>query len=133
MNPFYDRAAGRAQHRCEYCRAPESIFNFAFEVEHLLPVSQGGSNALNNLALACSACNRYKSDFVTGLDPETQQEISLYHPRRNVWAEHFAVDVNSAEIVGLTPTGRATIARLQMNLPRQIQARQRWIRLAIFP
>ena len=71
MNPFYDRAAERTQHRCEYCHAPESIFNFAFEVEHLLPVSRGGSDALINLALACSACNRYKSDFVAVFNLKT--------------------------------------------------------------
>ena len=29
MNPRYARVAGRAGHRCEYCRAPEAIFNLA--------------------------------------------------------------------------------------------------------
>jgi len=41
--------ASRANHRCEYCGAPESIFNFPFEVEHFLPPSLGGSNDANNL------------------------------------------------------------------------------------
>lgn len=43
MNPHYPLVAERAAHRCEYCRAPEAIFNFPFEVEHVLPVSQQGT------------------------------------------------------------------------------------------
>lgn len=57
MNPNYRDVARRAEHRCEYCRAPEVIFNFAFEVEHIVPKSQLGSNELSNLALACRCCN----------------------------------------------------------------------------
>lgn len=37
MNPNYTSVANRANHCCEYCRAPEIIFNFAFEVEHIRP------------------------------------------------------------------------------------------------
>jgi hypothetical protein len=34
MNSFYTLVADRAAHRCEYCHAPELVFNFPFEVEH---------------------------------------------------------------------------------------------------
>jgi hypothetical protein len=34
MNPLYARVAARAGDRCEYCHAPEAVFNFPFEVEH---------------------------------------------------------------------------------------------------
>ena len=37
MNPNYPFVAERACHRCEYCHAPEAIFNFPFEVEHIVP------------------------------------------------------------------------------------------------
>jgi len=33
----------------------------------------------------------------------------------------------------LTAIGRATIARLQMNSPAQLAARQQWVRLRLFP
>ena len=36
MSPRYALVAARAKHRCEYCHAPEAIFNFPFEVEHIL-------------------------------------------------------------------------------------------------
>jgi len=35
MNRHYAGVAERAGHRCEYCHAPEAIFNLPFEVEHI--------------------------------------------------------------------------------------------------
>lgn len=35
MNPRYHAVSTRAEHRCEYCHAPEATFNFPFEVEHI--------------------------------------------------------------------------------------------------
>lgn len=133
MNVRYPAIAERAVYRCEYCHAPESVFNFPFEVEHILPQSRGGSDSLDNLALACHACNLFKSDFETGPDEENQAEVALFHPRRDTWEQHFAVDTVQATILGRTPTGRATVERLQMNRPRQLAARRRWIQLGLFP
>ena len=66
MNARYPAIAERATYRCEYCHAPESIFNFPFEIEHIYPQARGGSDDLDNLALSCRACNLFKSDFETG-------------------------------------------------------------------
>ncbi|MBW4621300.1 MAG: HNH endonuclease [Cyanosarcina radialis HA8281-LM2] len=52
MNPYYTAIAQRANHRCEYCKPPEVVFNFPFEVEHIIPLSWQGSNDEANLALA---------------------------------------------------------------------------------
>ena len=49
---LYPQVALRARLRCEYCRAPESVFNLEFEVEHIVPTARGGSDELSNLALA---------------------------------------------------------------------------------
>ena len=133
MNAFYTVVAKRADYRCEYCRAPEEAFNFPFEVEHIVPTSRGGSNALNNLALACRACNSFKSIFEVGQDSETQTLVALFHPRQHVREEHFQFLPQTGMMVGLTPTGRATILRLQLNLPRQQAARLRWIQFDLFP
>ena len=133
MNRFYPDVAERAAHRCEYCRAPERVFNFAFEVEHIQPRAAGGSDQADNLALACESCNLYKSDAVEGIDPATAERTLLYHPRQNSWVEHFAFDPETAEISGRTATGRATIARLKLNSAFQIRARQHWARLDLYP
>ncbi len=133
MNRRYPLVALRALYRCEYCHAPESVFNFAFEVEHLMPLSLDGSDDEENLALACRSCNLYKGAFLEGIDPETGREETLFNPRVQAWAEHFEVDEETGKIVGSTATGRATVNRLRMNNRAQMTARQQWMRLGVFP
>jgi hypothetical protein len=133
MNSHYGWVAERAGHRCEYCQAPEAIFNFAFEVEHILPPGRGGSDDGSNQALSCRCCNLFKSDHVEGVDPQTGKTVVLFNPRDQTWEEHFGVDSASGSLIGLTPAGRATIDRLEMNRPTQVFARKQWIRLKLFP
>ncbi len=133
MNLRYALVSARAEHRCEYCHAPEAIFNFPFEVEHVIPPGQAGSDTDENWALACRSCNLFKSDGLDGTDSETGKTVALFHPRHDVWEENFAAVVEEGTVIGLTPTGRATVARLRMNSPTQRFARQQWHRLGLFP
>lgn len=133
MNPRYSLIAQRANHRCEYCHAPEVVFNLPFEIEHIFPVSLGGTDETDNLALACRSCNLRKSSFVNGVDPQIQSSVRLFHPREDRWDEHFEADSKNGEIRGITPVGRATVARLQMNGPAQMAARTQWMQLGLFP
>jgi HNH endonuclease len=132
MNPLYDTIAAIAQHQCEYCYAPELAFNFPFEVEHIIPKSRQGTDALDNLALACRSCNLHKSNRVSIIDPVTQTETNLFNPRQDVWETHFQITANH-EIVGLTAIGRVTVICLTMNNPSQILARRLWIQWNLFP
>ncbi|BDA69986.1 hypothetical protein CAL7716_041520 [Calothrix sp. PCC 7716] len=133
MNPNYTSVANRANHCCEYCRAPEIIFNFAFDVEHIRPVSRQGTEALDNLALACRSCNLYKGNRMFGVDSSTGAEIRLFNPRLDDWESHFQVDVTGGTIIGLTAIGQITVDCLDMNSQSQIMARQFWISLGLFP
>lgn len=133
MNPRYSHVAERAGHRCEYCGAPEAVFNFAFEIEHVVPVTRGGTDDESNWALSCRACNVHKSDRREAIDEQTGSMVALFHPRRDRWTEHFTADVLTGEIRGLTSTGRATAACLKMNTPIQKDARRYWARLRLFP
>lgn len=133
MNPHYSFVAKRARHCCEYCHAPEVIFNFPFEVEHVIPTTLGGVEDESNLALACRSCNLRKSDHIEAFDTDSESSVPLFHPRRNLWAEHFGVDIDTGAIVGITPSGRATIERLRMNAPTQLVARRHWMKLGLFP
>lgn len=133
MNPHYTQVAIRAAHRCEYCHAPEAVFNFPMEVEHIVPVSRSGDDSTTNWALACRSCNLYKATHVSGWDPDSQAAVRLFHPRRDQWDDHFQVAIQSGEIVGQTPLGRATVSCLKMNSIAQVTARQQWTRLGLFP
>ena len=133
MNPSYESVALRAGHRCEYCHAPEAVFNCPFEVEHIIPLVRDGADAAHNWALACRACNVRKGPYVSDVDPVTHAVVRLYHPRQDPWHDHFHVDTDTGVIEGRTAVGRATVARLEMNSPAQCAARQSWIRLTVFP
>jgi 5-methylcytosine-specific restriction endonuclease McrA len=71
----------------EYCHAPEIISNVAFEVDHTTPLSKGGFDELENLALACRICNLRKSDHMDAVDSLTQLVLSLFNPRQHQWSE----------------------------------------------
>lgn len=133
MNPHYPPVALRAGHRCEYCHAPEVIFNFPFEVAHIMPVTLGGTDTDTNWALAGRSCNLWKAAHVQGLDPESGSEVRLFHPREDAWDVHFSVDQDGGALAGRTPIGRATVTRLRMNHPAQQMARHQWMRLGLFP
>jgi HNH endonuclease len=133
VNPLYHRVAERAGNRCEYCRAPEQVFNFAFEVEHILPRAAGRDDSLENLALACESCNLYKSDATTGWDDLEARDVLLFHPRRDHWEDHFRFDGETGQVRGRTATGRGTVARLRMNSAFQLRARRQWTRLGLYP
>ena len=132
MNPRYPAIAERAAHRCEYCRAPEVIFNFRFEVEHIDPRSSDADNE-TNLALSCRSCNVHKSDRTTEVDLETGEVSTLFHPRTDIWEEHFNFDPVTGNIVGTTARGRVTVTCLRMNTAIHIRARRRWAELGLFP
>ncbi|MEA3213397.1 MAG: hypothetical protein QOE70_6454 [Chthoniobacter sp.] len=123
----------RAGARCEYCRAPQIITGTTFHIEHITPLARGGSDDLTNLALCCVTCNGHKSDHTTGSDSDTGREFPLFDPRRDRWGRHFRFSPRTLELRGLTPMGKATVARLQMNERKQIEARVLWVELALYP
>jgi hypothetical protein len=67
------------------------------------------------LCLACAWCNSYKGTKTHATDPLTEQEVALFHPRRQAWHEHFKWSEDGIFIIGLTAIGRATVIALQLN------------------
>lgn len=134
MNPHYPLVAERAEHRYEYCHAPEIIFNVPFEVDHILPLARGGTDEPSNWALACRICNLRKLDAVDAIDPATDERVSLFNPREQTWEDHFQIqDESPFRVTGKTSVGRATVERLQLNTPLQVAAREQWVALGLFP
>ena len=114
--------AVRANFICEYCLIAEDDAYFKFQVEHIISRKHGGSSELENLALACVFCNRYKGSDIASITPETGELVRLYNPRTMRWSEHFRL--NGVVIESLTEIGEATLRILQMNHEDQILERQ---------
>jgi len=127
------RVADTFDHRCAYCHTAQRIIGPLLEIDHIIPQSRGGSSAEENLTLACPVCNSYKSDSVDAFDPGSGGLSSLFNPRTQVWAEHFAWRDGGAIVVGLTGCGRATVAALRMNDAEVVAARRLWIAVGWHP
>jgi hypothetical protein len=120
-------------HCCAYCQTSETLTVAIFEFEHIIPRSVGGQTHFENLCLACPTCNRYKANHQTAPDPVTRNVVSLFHPQRQLWTDHFTWGEAATEIVGLTAVGRATIAALRMNRPQLIRVRRMWVAMNEHP
>jgi hypothetical protein len=103
----------RAGNRCEYCGLSQLGQEAAFHVDHVVPRVAGGPTVVGNLALACVSCSLRKWARQKATDPQSGDEVPLFNPRTQVWAENFRWD--GERIVPLTPTGRATVETLALN------------------
>jgi hypothetical protein len=59
------------------------------------------------------------------LDPESKFAVALFNPRTGVWRDHFTWSEDGLQVIGKTPTGRATVLRLKMNTSRWAKVRRR--------
>jgi hypothetical protein len=128
----------RGKYRCEYCHYPEILSSSPLSIEHTWPQSLGGSDAFENLALACRRCNEKRYNFTTGIDPVTKKEEPIFNPRQNLWAEHFSWSSDGIYLIGTTAIGRATCNRLDLNDEKQKEpfiqsARQQWVASGLHP
>jgi hypothetical protein len=114
----------RAHGCCEYCYAQESYSPDSFSVEHIIPLSKNGTSASDNLAYACQGCNNRKYTSTEAIDPVSGLMVALYHPREQFWNEHFAWNEDCTLVLGLTPTGRVTVEKLQLNRPGLVNLRR---------
>lgn len=112
----------RAHNACEYCRLHQDDSPLAaLHVEHIIAKTHGGTDDIDNLALACIDCNLHKGTNLTGIDPTTNEVTELFHPRRQDWDDHF--EWQGIHLVGTTATGRTTIRVLSMNSEDQMALR----------
>jgi 5-methylcytosine-specific restriction endonuclease McrA len=114
----------RARELCEYCRSQAAFALQSFSVEHIIPSYKGGETTFENLALSCQGCNGHKHTKIAGYDPVSKTMVTLYHPRKQRWSDHFAWNDDGCLIIGLTPTGRATVEELKLNRSSVVNLRQ---------
>ena len=111
----------RASQSCEYCLIPEIAVLVPHEVDHVIAEKHGGQTEENNLALACTICNKYKGSDLASIDPDNGEIVRLYRPHHDDWCDHFQID--AGEMVPLTSIGRVTVRLLQMNRPERVAER----------
>jgi HNH endonuclease len=92
---------------------PRFALPLPFQIDHIIAEKHDGQTVESNLALACPHCNRFKGPNIAGIDPATGEPVRLFHPRVDIWEEHFTFD--GPRIIGVTPIGRATVQVLAMN------------------
>lgn len=128
MNEALEQEArSRAGGVCEYCRLPESLSALRHVIDHIIARQHGGPTVSDNLALCCGRCNLYKGPNIAGIDPATGEMTRLFHPRSDLWDEHFQWE--GAVLVGRTAIGRTTVTVLAINHPSRIAVRQQLIEL----
>jgi len=124
--------ATRANFRCEYCRVPEIGTFYSLQIDHITSLKHSGETAAENLAYACTLCNRSK-----GTDLGTRLEkggaiIPFFNPRRDDWFEHFEADENGV-IVPKSLIGEATTKIFGMNHADSIIERKLLIASGKYP
>ncbi len=112
----------RAGECCEYCLILEAFTFAVHELDHIVAEKHGGPTTADNLALACALCNGFKGSDLASIDPESGVIAPLYHPRRDVWSQHFRLA--GGKIEPLTPVGRVTVRLLQLNHPDRLEERE---------
>ena len=128
-----NQIARRARGCCEYCLSQEAFSPQTFSIEHIAPRTAGGSDEPDNLALSCQGCNAHKHVKTHAPDPFDLSPAPLYHPRHDRWDDHFTWSADFTEIVGLTPSGRATVEALRLNRPNLKTLRAALFRLGEHP
>lgn len=103
----------RSGNRCEYCGISQVGQVATFHIDHVVPVVAGGQTGTDNLALACVSCSLRKGARQEIKDLESGQTVIIFNPRKLIWKENFCWD--GVMVVGLTPTGRATVKALDLN------------------
>ena len=121
----------RTQGKCEYCFIHQDVSIYSHEVDHIIALKHGGQTIAENLALSCLPCNRHKGSDLATFDPISNEIVPLFNPRRQTWTDHFTLE--GTPIVGITPTGRATVFLLMLNAPTRLLQRQVLIAQGRYP
>jgi len=112
----------RAERLCEYCLIHEDDTFYGCQVDHIISEKHGGLTIAENLAYACTFCNRYKGSDVGSIVLPTSEFSRFFNPRLDRWGEHFALD--GVMIVALTDIGNVTAKILDFNNADRLLERQ---------
>ena len=121
----------RASHLCEYCLVHEEDTYLGCQVEHIIAEKHNGLTEEDNLAYACTFCNRAKGTDIGSISTDTGEYTRFFHPRRDLWREHFVM--NGTLIEPLTAVGEVTARLLQFNHRDRVLERDTLAAISRYP
>ncbi len=122
-----------AKNRCGYCLGEQKYILAWLEIEHIYPRAIGGKTVKENLWLACTYCNTFKSSQTQGIDPNTKRKVPLFNPRTQIWKNNFEFGSDQSTIIGKTVCGRATVNALKINNELALDTRKHWVGVGWYP
>lgn len=122
--------ADRANYLCEYCLIAEADTFYGCEVDHIISLKHGGSSDADNLAYACTLCNRAKGSDV-GSVSALGEFTRFFNPRTDHWPEHFRLE--GSLIQPLTMIGDVTARIFGFNDSARLHEREEMIRFDKYP
>lgn len=123
--------AKRDRGRCEYCLLHEEDSYSPDQIDHIISRKHGGVFIADSLAYACLRCNAWKGSDIGSFDLELDRFVSLFHPRRQIWIQHFRL--LGYVIEPLTPEGRVTARLLKFNLDKRVAERRALMQIGRYP
>ncbi len=121
----------RAEGLCEYCLIHEDDTYLGCQVDHIIAEKHGGPTQQDNLAYACTFCNRSKGADLASILPVSGELVRLFNPRSDHWGDHFSLA--DGWIHGQTSIGIVTARTLGFNHPQRILERSSLINLGRYP
>ncbi|MCA9425878.1 MAG: HNH endonuclease [Candidatus Omnitrophica bacterium] len=112
----------RANSVCEYCLIHEEDTFLGCQVDHIIAEKHGGSTVVENLAYACTFCNRFKGTDVGSIADTSGEFTRFFNPRTDRWRDHFAL--NGSTIEPLSPIGEVTARILGFNNSERLLERE---------
>jgi HNH endonuclease len=100
---------------------------FGCQVDHIISEKHGGSTDADNLAFACTTCNRNKGSDVGSIVMPLNSGIfsRFFNPRIDLWQEHFRLsETRGVSIIPLSTIGEVTARILGFNAPERLLERQ---------
>lgn len=123
--------AKRAQYACEYCLISQEDAFHNFHIDHIISIKHGGPTVEDNLAFACSFCNRNKGSDVGSWLFTSRKFVRFFNPRKDNWIDHFYIE--NGLILSKTEVGEATVKILNFNDPELVIDRKMLIQAGAYP
>lgn len=87
---------------CTYCGRSPRVHGVVLHVDHVVPLSRGGTNDPENLTSACSACNMEKSDRLLSRMPEGLSGSTREWRPKTKYPDEDVVEMMEMRLAGAT-------------------------------